>query len=48
MVPWEEFRTLDPEALGQQVAERRILDGMNAFDPERWRGHGWTYQGVGR
>lgn len=48
MVPWEEFRTLDPEALGRQVAERRILDGMNAFDPEQWRKHGWSYQGIGR
>jgi UDPglucose 6-dehydrogenase len=48
MVPWEEFRTLDPEALGQQVAERRILDGMNAFDPVQWRKHGWSYQGIGR
>ncbi len=48
MVPWEEFRTLDPEALGQQVTERRILDGMNAFDPAEWRAHGWTYQGIGR
>ncbi|GAB3993135.1 UDP-glucose/GDP-mannose dehydrogenase family protein [Glycomyces albus] len=48
MVPWEEFRTLDPEALGQQVAERRLLDGMNAFDPEQWASHGWTYRGIGR
>ncbi|THV31955.1 UDP-glucose dehydrogenase family protein [Glycomyces paridis] len=48
MVPWEEFRTLDPEALGQQVAERRILDGMNAFDPAQWTKHGWTYKGIGR
>ncbi|WP_199039813.1 UDP-glucose dehydrogenase family protein [Glycomyces salinus] len=48
MVPWEEFRTLDPEALGQQVAERRILDGMNAFYPEQWVSHGWTYRGIGR
>ncbi|GAB3229948.1 UDP-glucose/GDP-mannose dehydrogenase family protein [Glycomyces halotolerans] len=48
MVPWEEFRTLDPEALGRQVAQRRLLDGMNAYDPEQWRAHGWTYRGIGR
>ncbi|GAB3648700.1 UDP-glucose dehydrogenase family protein [Glycomyces tarimensis] len=48
MVPWEEFRTLDPEALGRQVAQRRILDGMNAFDPEQWTANGWSYRGIGR
>ncbi|WP_035698375.1 UDP-glucose dehydrogenase family protein [Glycomyces tenuis] len=48
MVPWEEFRTLDPEALGRQVAARRLLDGMNAYDAEQWRKHGWTYRGIGR
>jgi UDPglucose 6-dehydrogenase len=48
MVPWEEFRTLDPEGLGRQVAQRRILDGMNAFDPAQWRAYGWAYRGIGR
>ena len=48
MVPWEEFRTLDPEALGRQVAQRRIFDGMNVFDSEQWLAHGWDYRGIGR
>ncbi len=45
---WAQFRTLDPEAFGQVVAERRILDGRNALDPAAWRAAGWTYRALGR
>ncbi|WP_051462728.1 UDP-glucose dehydrogenase family protein [Haloglycomyces albus] len=48
LVPWEEFRTLDPESLGAQVGQRRIFDGMNVLEPARWRAAGWTYKGTGR
>lgn len=48
LTEWREFRELDPAALGEAVAERRILDGRNALDPELWRKAGWTYRALGR
>ena len=48
LTEWEQFRQMDPEALSAVVAERRIVDGRNALDPERWRGAGWTYRALGR
>jgi hypothetical protein len=30
------------------VAERNIVDGRNALDPERWRAAGWHYRALGR
>ncbi|WP_406211536.1 UDP-glucose dehydrogenase family protein [Streptomyces decoyicus] len=48
LTEWHEFRELDPAALGDVVAERRILDGRNALDPELWRKAGWTYRALGR
>ncbi|MFC4334981.1 UDP-glucose dehydrogenase family protein [Salininema proteolyticum] len=48
LVPWEEFRILDPDTLGKQVSERRVFDAMNALEPARWRAAGWEYRGVGR
>ena len=48
LTEWREFRTMDPEALGQVVSERRILDGRNVLDPQQWRSAGWTYRALGR
>ncbi|MFI0907404.1 UDP-glucose dehydrogenase family protein [Streptomyces sioyaensis] len=48
LTEWQEFRELDPAALGDVVAERRILDGRNALDPALWRKAGWTYRALGR
>ncbi|GES32177.1 UDP-glucose/GDP-mannose dehydrogenase family protein [Streptomyces angustmyceticus] len=48
LTEWREFRELDPAALGDVVAERRILDGRNALDPDLWRKAGWTYRALGR
>jgi UDPglucose 6-dehydrogenase len=48
LTEWREYRELDPEALGEIVAERRIVDGRNALDPARWRAAGWTYRALGR
>jgi UDPglucose 6-dehydrogenase len=30
------------------VRERRILDGRNALDADRWRASGWSYRALGR
>ena len=48
LTEWAEFRDMDPDALGDVVAERNIVDGRNALDPERWREAGWTYRALGR
>ncbi|MCL2092440.1 MAG: UDP-glucose/GDP-mannose dehydrogenase family protein [Micrococcales bacterium] len=45
---WTQYRDLDPHALGQVVAHRRMLDGRNVLDPAVWRAAGWTYRGMGR
>jgi UDPglucose 6-dehydrogenase len=48
LTEWQEFREADPEELGQAVAQRHILDGRNALDPDRWRAADWVYRALGR
>jgi UDPglucose 6-dehydrogenase len=48
LTEWQEFRQMDPGVLGEVVAHRRIVDGRNALDPQRWRAAGWTYRALGR
>jgi UDPglucose 6-dehydrogenase len=48
LTEWPEYVELRPESLDPIVAERRIVDGRNALDPERWRAAGWTYRALGR
>nr|BFE33456.1 UDP-glucose/GDP-mannose dehydrogenase family protein [Actinomadura rugatobispora] len=48
LTEWEEFREMDPAALAEVVAERNIVDGRNALDPEQWRAAGWNYRALGR
>ncbi|MBA3489077.1 MAG: UDP-glucose/GDP-mannose dehydrogenase family protein [Longispora sp.] len=48
LTEWAEFRNADPEALGNLVAGRKVIDGRNCLDAVAWRGAGWTYRGMGR
>jgi UDPglucose 6-dehydrogenase len=48
LTEWKEFRAMDPAALGEIVAERKIVDGRNALDLVQWRGAGGTYRALGR
>lgn len=48
LTEWREFIDLDPQKLGEVVAARRIFDGRNALDPERWTAAGWEYRCLGR
>ncbi|MFE0045417.1 UDP-glucose dehydrogenase family protein [Streptomyces albireticuli] len=48
LTEWAEFRELDPAALGEVVAARRILDGRNALDAAAWRDAGWAFRAMGR
>jgi UDPglucose 6-dehydrogenase len=48
LTEWVEFREIDPQALGEVVRHRRMVDGRNVFDPFTWRAAGWTYRSLGR
>jgi nucleotide sugar dehydrogenase len=48
LTEWREFRDMDPSALSAVVAQRNIVDGRNALDPDRWRNAGWVYRALGR
>lgn len=48
LTDWEEFRRLEPAHLDPIVRRRRIVDGRNFLDQEKWRSSGWLYRGMGR
>jgi UDPglucose 6-dehydrogenase len=48
LTEWAEFRKIDPVAVGERAATKRIVDGRNALDAEAWRAAGWTYRALGR
>jgi UDPglucose 6-dehydrogenase len=47
LTEWEEFRELRPADLAVVVRSRRIIDGRNCLDKQKWRNAGWAYRGVG-
>ncbi len=48
LTEWEEFRNLKPSELDPLVRGRRIIDGRNCLDQEKWLQAGWSYRGMGR
>jgi UDPglucose 6-dehydrogenase len=48
LTEWPQFREMDPAALDEVVADRRVIDGRNCLDPELWRAAGWSYRALGR
>ncbi|GAA4212864.1 MULTISPECIES: UDP-glucose dehydrogenase family protein [Microbispora] len=48
LTEWAEFREIQPEALSEVVAHRRIVDGRHALDRDAWRAAGWEYRALGR
>ena len=48
LTEWAEFVQMDPAVLSDVVAQRRMVDGRNALDPDTWRSAGWTYRALGR
>ena len=48
LTEWPEFRELDPAAIGDQVANKLVIDGRNLLDRDAYRSAGWTYVGLGR
>jgi UDPglucose 6-dehydrogenase len=48
LTEWSEFKTMSPEAIGELVAHRNLVDGRNVLDPVQWRAAGWRYRALGR
>ncbi len=48
LTEWDEFKTMDPTAVGELVAQRNLVDGRNVLDPVTWRAAGWHYRALGR
>ena len=48
LTEWAEYRDLDPGALGEVVAHRRLLDGRNVLDAASFARAGWTVRALGR
>jgi UDPglucose 6-dehydrogenase len=48
LTEWKQYRELDPVAFGAVVRQKRVLDGRNALDRDRWEAAGWTYRALGR
>ncbi|GAB1645159.1 UDP-glucose dehydrogenase family protein [Krasilnikovia sp. MM14-A1259] len=48
LTEWAEFRNADPQALGELVAQRLVIDGRNCLDSALWARAGWQYRGMGR
>ncbi len=48
LTEWNQYRELDPDALGSVVERRAVVDGRNCLDPVQWRSAAWTYRALGR
>jgi len=48
MTEWNEFRQLDLEKIKKYMRKPVLLDGRNIYDPQKLRGIGFMYAGVGR
>jgi UDPglucose 6-dehydrogenase len=45
---WLEYQAIDPSALAQAVAQRKLIDARCALDARLWRDAGWTVRVLGR
>lgn len=48
LTEWNEFRQIDLEKIGSLMSKKKIIDARNIYDPEKMRGLGFEYRGVGR
>ncbi|GAA1286109.1 UDP-glucose/GDP-mannose dehydrogenase family protein [Pseudonocardia aurantiaca] len=48
LTEWQEYQDLDPVEFGGVVRQRRVLDGRNALDRDKWEAAGWAYRALGR
>lgn len=48
LTEWNEFREINFEEVKKRMKALNIIDGRNLYDPEKIRGLGFNYMGVGR
>ena len=48
MTEWNQFRALDMKRVKELMREPKVADLRNIYEPERMRGMGFIYVGVGR
>lgn len=48
LTEWDQFRRMDPDAVGGLVESRCIIDARNVLDPVAWRAAGWQFRALGR
>jgi UDPglucose 6-dehydrogenase len=48
LTEWNEFKHLDMPKIKSLMREPVFIDGRNLYDPEKMKGHGFTYRGIGR
>ena len=48
LTEWREYRELDPAEIGALVAGKKLLEGRNALDVDRWVAAGWDVKALGR
>ncbi|PYE20193.1 UDPglucose 6-dehydrogenase [Williamsia limnetica] len=48
LTEWQEFIRLDPKQLSETVRSRKVIDGRNCLDFDRWRAAGWNCRSLGR
>ena len=48
LTEWDEFRTVNPRAVGEQMENCAVVDARNCLDRALWQRHGFDYRGIGR
>jgi UDPglucose 6-dehydrogenase len=48
LTEWTEYRSIEPSALAEVVAQRRVIDARCVLDVRAWESAGWTVRTVGR
>lgn len=48
MTEWNQYRALDFDRLGEMMKTKILIDLRNVYEPEKLRGKGFAYTGVGR
>ena len=45
---WQEYRDLEPRAIGALVKNKLLIEGRNALPVEKWQSAGWRVIALGR
>jgi UDPglucose 6-dehydrogenase len=48
LTEWTEYRSIEPSALAEVVAQRRVIDARCVLDAQAWEAAGWTVRTMGR